>query len=135
MSRFRTISRTATRLAGTLACVALASACYRVTVVSNAAPSPTVVDKPWVNSFVLGLVPPSAPVDVAQQCPGGNVAKVVTERSFLNGLVAALTSSIYTPMHVQVTCAASRSSMGLPPDLLGQPVGSSLLRVAADSTK
>jgi hypothetical protein len=34
------------------------------------------------------------------------VAKVETERSFLNGLVGAITWNIYTPMHVLVTCAS-----------------------------
>jgi hypothetical protein len=88
------------------------SACYRVTVVTGAAPAATTVDKPWVNSFLWGLVPPQ-PINVAAQCPGG-VSKVVTERSFLNGLVAAVQSSIlfgvqvYTPMHVNVTCGTRR---------------------------
>jgi hypothetical protein len=106
-------------LALALASAALGSACYRVTVVSNAAPSPTVVDKPWVNYFVIGLVPPPQPISVAKECPSG-VSKVVTERSFLNGLVSSLTWSLYTPIHVNVTCAGSgRASLGIPPEALG----------------
>jgi hypothetical protein len=50
------------------------------------------------------LVPPPA-IDAKQTCPQG-VASVVTERSFLNGLVGAITYSLFTPMHTTVTCAS-----------------------------
>jgi Bor protein len=90
-------------LALAVASVALAG-CYHVSVVTGAPPSPTVLDKPWQNSFVIGLVPPP-PVDAKGACPSG-VARVETERSFLNGLVGALTQNIYTPLHVRVTCAS-----------------------------
>lgn len=82
--------------------------CYHVTVVHNKPGvmqqgAGTVVDKPFSHSFVAGLVPP-AEVNVKEQCPRG-VSKVETEQSFVNGLVAALTNSLYTPIHVKVTCA------------------------------
>jgi hypothetical protein len=87
-----------------LACAILFAGCYRVTVVTGAPEAPTVaIDKKWQNSFVYGLVPPPV-IETATECPQG-VAKVVTERSFLNGLVGALTWSLYTPMQAQVTCA------------------------------
>jgi hypothetical protein len=82
----------------------LLTGCYHVTVISGTSPSPTVVDKPWQNSFVYGLVPPPE-LNVKDQCPNG-VQKVETETSFLNGLVGALTWSLYTPMHAKVTCSA-----------------------------
>ena len=82
----------------------LLAGCYHVTVVTSAAPPGTHVNKEWQNSFVIGLVPPPE-LNVKDQCPQG-VTKVETERSFLNGLVAALTQSIYTPMHTEVTCSA-----------------------------
>ena len=72
--------------------------------VTSAAPPGTHVNKEWQNSFVIGLVPPPE-LNVKDQCPQG-VTKVETERSFLNGLVAAITQSIYTPMHTEVTCSA-----------------------------
>lgn len=110
------------RLAAAAAlCAALTSACYRITVTSGVAPTATVVDKPWANSFVIGLVPP-APVNVASQCAGGNVSKVVTQHSFLNGLASFITSSIYTPMQITATCGSGpvrTSSVGLPPEVLG----------------
>lgn len=89
------------KLAFTLAAILLAG-CYHVTVVTAAPPASTTVNKEWQNSFVYGLVPPPE-LNVKDQCPNG-VAKVETERSFLNGLVSLLTWSIYTPMHVEVTC-------------------------------
>ena len=79
------------------------STCYHITVVSGAPTATTNIDKPWQNSFVYGLVPP---VEMTSETCTTGVAKVETERSFLNGLVAALTWSIYTPMHVTVTCAS-----------------------------
>ena len=82
----------------------LLTGCYHVTVISGTSPSPTVVDKPWQNSFVYGLVPPPE-LNVKDQCPNG-VQKVETETSFVNGLVGALTWSLYTPIHARVTCSA-----------------------------
>ena len=86
------------------AAVTLTAACYHVTVLTGLPEGPTVIDKPWQNSFVIGLVPPDS-IDAKPQC-NGNVAKVETEQSFLNGLVAGLTWQIYTPIHVRVTCAS-----------------------------
>lgn len=40
---------------------------------------------------------------------------VETKMSFVNGLVAGLTFSLYTPIHITVTCAAA-SSASLPAD-------------------
>jgi hypothetical protein len=91
-------------LSAAAALVVLCGGCYHVTVITGAPAGPTVIDKPWQNSFVIGLVPP-AELDVKSQCTQG-VAKVETERSFLNGLVGALTENIYTPIHVPVTCAS-----------------------------
>ena len=86
------------------------SGCYHVTVVHNkpgvtqqAAAAPTVVEKPFSHSFIYGLVPP-AELNVKDQCPNG-ASKVETKQSFLNGLVAGITYSLYTPVSVKVTCA------------------------------
>lgn len=92
-----------TRIVSMVALVAL-GACYRVTVNTGAPPAATVIDKPWQLSFVYGLVPPPA-IDAKQTCPQG-VASIMTERSFLNGLVGAVTSSILTPIHAKITCAS-----------------------------
>jgi hypothetical protein len=83
--------------------VGLLSSCYRITVLTGAAPGTATIDKPWQMSFVYGLIPPPE-LNGREGCPGG-VAKVVTEHSFLNGLVAAVTWQLVTPIHVQVTCS------------------------------
>jgi len=81
----------------------LSGGCYHVTVVTGAPPSTTVIDKEWQYSFVAGLVPPPE-IAANDKCTQG-VAKVETERSFLNALVGAVTYNIFTPMHTKVTCA------------------------------
>jgi len=81
----------------------LCGGCYHITVVTGAPPSTTTIDKQWQNSFVIGLVPP--PEIAAKEACTQGVAKVETERSFLNGLVGAITYNIYTPLHATVTCA------------------------------
>jgi hypothetical protein len=82
----------------------LLTGCYHVTVNTGAPAASQVVDKPWQYSFVYGLVPPPE-LNVKDPCSQG-VARVETERSFLNGLVGALTASIFTPMHARITCAS-----------------------------
>ena len=88
-----------------LALAFIFSSCYHAQITTDKAPSSQVIEKPWANSFIFGLVPPKV-VETASECPDG-LAKVETKQSFLNGLVSGLTFSIYTPMHIKVTCAAS----------------------------
>jgi hypothetical protein len=83
----------------------LCAACYHATIVTGKPESQTVVEKQWASSFVFGLVPPDV-MDVSKDCPDG-VAKVETQHSFLNALVAAITIQIYTPMDLKVTCTGS----------------------------
>lgn len=82
--------------------------CYHATVETGATPSTQVIAKPWAAGWVLGLVPPST-VQTAAKCPQG-VAKVETQLSFLNQVVGILTIGIYTPMSIEVTCAASKGT-------------------------
>lgn len=90
----------------TLLVVAFSSvACYHATVTTNRSTSGQTVEVPWAHSFLYGLVPPST-VETASQCPNG-LARVETMHSFLNGLAAAITFGIYTPMHIIVQCAAA----------------------------
>ena len=93
-----------------------ASGCYHGTVETGLPPSNQTIEKHWASSWIGGLVPPSA-VETAEKCPDG-VAKVETKLSFLNQLVGAITLGIYTPMYIEVTCAA-RGAMqdGDPPSL------------------
>jgi hypothetical protein len=73
------------------------------------------------------LVPPSV-VETASQCPNG-VARVETQHSFLNGLAAALTFSIYTPMTITVQCASAGGAGG--DEMMSVPAGSDAAAVKA----
>ena len=81
------------------------TACYHATIETGRPVSADTISIPWANSFVYGLVPPPL-VATAAKCPNG-VARVETQHSFLNSLVGALTFGIYTPIQINVTCAAS----------------------------
>ena len=84
------------------------SACFHAVVETGRPAGTKVINKPWAMSFIYGLVPPPV-VNTASDCPGG-VSKVESQISFLNGLVAALTFSIVTPMTITVTCAGGAAS-------------------------
>jgi len=81
-----------------------AAGCFHQVVNTGRPPGPTVVDKPWVSTWLWGLVA-AQPIDARQQCPSG-AAVITTEQSFVNGLVAVVTIGIYTPQHVTITCAS-----------------------------
>jgi hypothetical protein len=102
------------RKAGVLAAlVVVFSGCFHATIETGLPASATVIQNDWVHGFVYGLVPPST-MDTKAKCPNG-VAKVETQHSFLNGLVAILTGSLYTPITVTVTCASSNRMASLSP--------------------
>ncbi len=82
--------------------------CYHATVETGATPSTQKISKGFASGWIFGLVPPST-VETAARCPNG-AARVETKISFVNGLVSFLTLSIYTPMSIEVTCAASRNA-------------------------
>ena len=86
-----------------LVMVTLSGCYYHATIETGLPPSNETVEEPWAASWIGGLVPP-ATVETVAQCPDG-VARVETQISFLNALVAALTLSIFTPMNIKVTCA------------------------------
>ena len=90
------------------------AACFHAIVDTGRTAGTTVIQKPWVNTFVFGLVP-AAEIDVTRQCPGG-VARVETQQSFLNGLVGVITLGIYTPQTATITCAAAGTAMLVPTD-------------------
>jgi len=87
-----------------------ALACYHATVDTGLKPSAQVVEKSFAAGWIFGLVPPST-VSTASKCPHG-AAKIETQLSFVNQLVAFLTLDIFTPMSIKVTCAeAGRASI------------------------
>jgi len=97
-----------------LAGLLLLSGCYHAQITTGLTPSAVVIDIPFAHSFLYGLIPPKE-VKAASECVNG-VAKVETQISAANGIVAALTFSLYTPMHITVTCAAAERADALPSD-------------------
>jgi hypothetical protein len=93
--------------------------CFKQVVRTGRPAGQTVVDKPWVSTWLWGLVA-AKEIDVRAQCPGG-VAIVETETSFVNGLVGAVTFGIYTPQHARITCAGGGAPV--PNDALEVMVG------------
>ena len=91
------------RAAAVVAAFAL-TGCYHAVIQTGRPESSDVISIKWANSFIFGLVPPPV-VETASRCTNG-VAKVETQHSFLNGLAALVTFSLYTPMQIDVTCAA-----------------------------
>ena len=85
------------------------AACFHQVVQTGRPASQTVVDKPWVATWLFGLVP-AKELDMRAACPSG-VAVIETEQSFVNGLVGLVTLGIFTPQHVRVTCASRTASL------------------------
>jgi hypothetical protein len=105
------------RAAAILAAFAL-TGCYHAVIQTGRPESSDVISIKWANSFIFGLVPPPV-VETASRCTNG-VAQVETQHSFLNGLAAFVTFSLYTPMQIDVTCAA-RGTASADPVIKLQP--------------
>ena len=91
------------RAAAVVAAFAL-TGCYHAVINTGRPESTDVISIKWANGFIFGLVPPPV-VETASRCTNG-VAKVETQHSFLNMLAQFVTFSLYTPMQIDVTCAA-----------------------------
>ncbi len=85
--------------------VLLLAGCYHATIETSATPSQQSIHKGFASGWIYGLIPPST-VSAQEECPAG-VARVETQHSFVNQLVGFLTLGIYTPMQIDVTCAAA----------------------------
>jgi Bor protein len=88
-----------------LSLVIALSACYHASIETGLPASADHVTRNWYPVWIYGLVSAST-VETAGKCKSG-VAKVETQLSFVNMLVGYLTFGIYTPMQLDVTCAAS----------------------------
>ena len=99
------------RAAAVVAAFAL-TGCYHAVIQTGRPESSDVISIKWAHSFIFGLVPPAV-VETASRCTNG-VAKVETQHSFLNGIAAIVTFSIYTPMQIDVTCAARGTASAEP---------------------
>jgi hypothetical protein len=83
--------------------------CYHASVETGRTPGNQHIDKGWAPGFLYGAVGPGT-VDAKAGCSSG-VSKVETKHSFLNMLVGGLTLGVYTPMTVDVTCAAPAATI------------------------
>lgn len=100
------------------------TACFHQVVQTGRPAGSTVIDKPWVNMWLWGLVA-AEPMETRPMCPSG-VAVVTTEMSFLNGLASAITLGIYSPAHVTITCSSGgRASL---------PTDATEIRIPVDAT-
>jgi len=91
-----------------LAAVTALGACYHATIETGLTPSTQTLEQSFASSWIYGLVPPKT-VETTTRCPNG-VAKVETQQTFVNQVVAFLTLGIYTPMHIRVTCAQAAAA-------------------------
>jgi hypothetical protein len=91
------------------------SGCYHATVETGLPPSPQTLERAWAHGWLFGLVPPST-TETQQRCPTG-VARVETQLSFVNQLAYIVTTGIYSPMSIVVTCAASSAQGAVGPTI------------------
>ncbi len=82
------------------------SGCFHFHYVTGEKPAPGPMSETWHNGFLWGLAE-GAPVDLSGVCPSGPFAQVDSTESFINGVVHAVTWSIYTPETIVVTCTAA----------------------------
>ena len=79
------------------------AACYRHTVnIGDGAPTGELLYDHWEHFWIVGLIGDKV-LDVEQICPSGN-ATIESRQTFLNGLVSALTSGIYSPRTLRLRC-------------------------------
>jgi len=97
-------------LVGALISVVFLAGCYSVSVGTKAAgvPGRNPDYEKWQTLLIYGLVPIATHHKISDICQDG-VEAVRTYHSFLNGLVAALTFSIYTPVTLQVWCKGGKT--------------------------
>jgi hypothetical protein len=102
--------KTITRAACALALLCSSSACFTTTLRSGTPANPARVenDRRWHHGVIWGIAELSGPYNLKQLCPNG-WAEVTTETSFLNGLLGAITSSIYSPQTVTVRCSGEEA--------------------------
>jgi Bor protein len=87
----------------------LSAACYKHSFVIGAGASAgQLIYDHWENFWIAGLIG-KTDVTVAQMCPSGN-ATIEAKQTFLNGLVSALTSGIYTPTTLRIRCQDGRQA-------------------------
>ena len=89
--------------------------CYTTTIHSGRPPVEPGIeyDQKWHHGLVWGIAELSGPYSLSRVCPRG-WAVVKTETSFLNGLVSAVTSGLYSPQIITVQCSATSEPNAVP---------------------
>ena len=105
-----------------LSAAVLVAGCFEHTIqVGGGAPRGPVIYDHWEHFWLSGLVGHTR-VDVERTCPSGQ-ATIEMKQTFLNGLVAGLTSGIYTPVTLRVRCEdGRRAAFELSPEDVAQVV-------------
>ena len=116
------------RLIAVVVAATLASGCWHATINTGKAPGSQVINNDWQTNWFFGLIP-GEPID-ASACKSG-VAKVETQHSFLNLVVAAFVGIVWSPITVTVTCAAGGSASLTPADRVVGHAGSTTAETAA----
>lgn len=98
-------------VAGLALVVVSGCATFRTTVQTGIEPGPVEISRSKA-TYIGGLVAAS-PMHAQEECGDAGVATVVTEHSFINQLLAALTLGIYTPVTVRVRCGGASSEEDL----------------------
>jgi hypothetical protein len=97
--------------------------CYTTSIRSGKLAQPPGIeyDQRWHHGLVWGIAELSGPYNLSRVCPRG-WAVITTQTSFLNGVVSAVTSGLYSPQTVTVQCSAE--GLNPLPELPGLPVSS-----------
>jgi hypothetical protein len=57
--------------------------------------------------FLYGITPSEVTVNASEACTGGNIAKIETRTTFVDGLLGGLTFGIYYPKTLRIWCKNS----------------------------
>jgi hypothetical protein len=90
-----------------IGCMLAGNGCYATTIQSGRTPAlkPSIeYDEKPHHGMLWGIAELSGPYDLDAICPHG-WAEISTHTSFLNGLLDAITSGIYSPQTITVRCA------------------------------
>ncbi|MDG5767664.1 hypothetical protein QA596_09325 [Balneolales bacterium ANBcel1] len=104
--------------------------CYHAQVTTGLPESGEVHTENWHSTLINGLITLDDAIEAQRYCSDG-VAKVETKLSFLNQVVAILSFSIYTPMTIEITCAASSDRYAFGSD--GEPMEAHVIPGCAES--
>jgi hypothetical protein len=89
-----------------------ACATHSINYTNPSAPPGGAISNHKQSFFLWGLVGGSQ-VDLARTCPNG-VARITSRQAPVDGILAAFTGGIYSPMSVQVQCAGGSAAAEAP---------------------